>query len=43
MKGFIDLNSKDFIYLITHLNDNEDLLKNNINILKFLENYNIIF
>ena len=43
LKGFIDLNSKDFIYLITHLNDNEDLLKNNINILKFLQNYNIIF
>ena len=43
LKGLIDLNSKDFIYLITILNDNDESIKNNLNILKFLQRYNVIF
>ena len=43
LKGLIDLNSKDFIYLITILNDNDESIKTNLNILKFLQRYNIIF
>ena len=43
LKGLIDFNSKDFIYLMIVLNNGDESIKNNLNVLKFLQRYNIIF